>query len=48
MDFICNMVYARTCVYARVYVYARTDANEKHNGCVCYRTHQRAKKYIST
>ena len=45
MDFICNMVYARTCVYARVYVYARTDANEKHNGCVCYRTHQRAKKY---
>ena len=26
-------------------VYARTDANEKHNGCVCYRTHQRAKRY---
>ena len=33
MDFIRNMVYART------------DANEKHNGCVCYRTHQRAKRY---
>lgn len=33
MDFIRNMVYART------------DANEKHNGCVCDRTHQRAKRY---